>query len=88
MLILLIGAAVLEVGGDALIRAGIKGGGLLLVLLGAVVLVSYGFLVNLTSLDFSRLMGLYIVVFLRSRKWLLLWSFASAFPCLCASVER
>jgi len=32
-------------------------------MLGAAVLVGYGFMVNLTSLDFSRLMGLYIVIF-------------------------
>jgi small multidrug resistance family-3 protein len=56
-------AAALEVGGDALIRSGLKGGGGLLMALGAVVLVSYGFMVNLTSLEFGRLMGLYIVIF-------------------------
>ena len=56
-------AAVLEVGGDALIRSGLKGGGVLLMVLGAGVLVGYGFLVNLTGLDFGRLMGIYIVMF-------------------------
>ena len=56
-------AASLEVGGDALIRSGLKGGGSLLMVLGATVLVGYGFMVNLTSLDFGRLMGLYIVIF-------------------------
>jgi len=29
----------------------------------ALVLVAYGFMVNMTKLDFSRLMGLYIVIF-------------------------
>ena len=61
--LLLLMAAALEVGGDALIRSGLKGGGGLLLALGAAVLVSYGFMVNLTSLDFGRLMGLYIVIF-------------------------
>ena len=59
--ILLIVAAVFEVGGDALIRAGLKGGGVLLMVGGAAVLVIYGFMVNLTKLDFGRLMGIYIV---------------------------
>jgi len=61
--LLLVIAAAFEVGGDALIRSGPKGGGWLLMALGAVVLASYGVMVNLTSLDFSRLMGLYIVIF-------------------------
>ena len=61
--LLLVIAAALEVGGDALIRSGLKGGGGLLMALGAVALVSYGFMVNLTSLDFSRLMGQYIAIF-------------------------
>jgi small multidrug resistance family-3 protein len=61
--LLLVIAAALEVGGDALIRSGLKGGGVLLMAMGAVVLVIYGFMVNLTSLDFGRLMGLYIAIF-------------------------
>ena len=60
---LLLAAAILEVGGDALIRGGIKGGGVLLMVLGAIVLAGYGFVVNLTGLDFRRLRGLYIVLF-------------------------
>ncbi len=56
-------AASMEVGGDALIRSGLKGRGVLLLVLGAAMLVGYGFLVNLTALDFGRLMGLYIVIF-------------------------
>ncbi|HUO10498.1 MAG TPA: hypothetical protein VM008_19490 [Phycisphaerae bacterium] len=62
-ILLLILAAVLEVGGDALIRSGLKGSGALLMALGAAVLVGYGFMVNLTKLDFNRLMGIYIVLF-------------------------
>jgi drug/metabolite transporter superfamily protein YnfA len=62
-LCLLLSAAVLEVAGDALIRAGLKGKAALLMIAGAAVLVAYGFMVNLTHLDFGRLMGIYIVLF-------------------------
>jgi small multidrug resistance family-3 protein len=62
-LILLVLAAALEVGGDALIRGGLQRRGALLLLSGAATLVFYGFMVNMTKLDFSRLMGLYIVIF-------------------------
>ena len=55
-------AAVLEVGGDALIRMGLKGRGIGFIVLGAAVLVGYGLLVNMTALDFGRPMGLYIVL--------------------------
>jgi small multidrug resistance family-3 protein len=62
-LILLILAALLEVGGDALVRGGLQRRGALLMLAGALTLIAYGFMVNMTKLDFSRLMGLYIVIF-------------------------
>ena len=58
-----IGAAILEVGGDALIRKGMRGGGLALGALGFVVLGSYGVLVNLLDVDFSRLLGAYVGAF-------------------------
>ena len=61
-LVILIVAAALEVGGDALIRTGLRGRGLA-VLGGAVVLFAYGVLVNKSDLDFNRLMGVYIAVF-------------------------
>jgi small multidrug resistance family-3 protein len=63
ILILLVLAALLEVGGDAFIRSGLQRRGVALLLAGAATLVVYGFMVNLTKLDFSRLMGLYIVIF-------------------------
>ncbi len=63
ILIFLVLAALLEVGGDALIRGGLQRRGVLLLLGGAVTLIVYGVMVNLTRLDFSRLMGLYIVIF-------------------------
>ena len=63
VLMFLVLAALLEVGGDALIRGGLQRRGVPLLLAGAATLVVYGFMVNLTKLDFSRLMGLYIVIF-------------------------
>jgi len=56
-------AAVLEVGGDALVRWGLKGGRWIGLALGAAVLFGYGLSVNLPKWDFSRLMGVYIAVF-------------------------
>ncbi len=62
-LLILVLAAGLEVGGDALVRWGLTEGKTLGLILGGIVLVSYGFMVNLTKLDFGKLMGIYIVVF-------------------------
>jgi small multidrug resistance family-3 protein len=61
--LILSAAAILEVGGDALIRRGLRGGGATLVGCGFVVLGSYGVIVNLLDLDFSRLLGAYVGVF-------------------------
>lgn len=55
-------AAVLEVGGDALTRIGLHNRGFLIVC-GALTLATYGVVVNLSGLDFGRLMGAYIAVF-------------------------
>ena len=60
---LLLVAAVLEVGGDAVIRRGLRGGGLLLVVAGFVVLGGYGIVVNLVPWEFGRLLGVYVGVF-------------------------
>jgi drug/metabolite transporter superfamily protein YnfA len=58
-----VAAAVLEVAGDALIRKGLRGSGALLVVLGFAVLGSYGVVVNLLNIDFSRLLGAYVGIF-------------------------
>jgi small multidrug resistance family-3 protein len=58
-----IGAAVLEVVGDAIIRKGLRGAGLAVIGAGFVVLGSYGVVVNLLDVDFSRLLGAYVGVF-------------------------
>jgi drug/metabolite transporter superfamily protein YnfA len=56
-------ASILEVGGDAVIRKGLRGSGAALIALGFVVLGSYGVVVNLLNLDFSRLLGAYVGIF-------------------------
>jgi hypothetical protein len=55
-------AAVLEVGGDALVRIGLHTYGYSLAA-GAFALFAYGVLVNQSGVDFNRLMGIYIAVF-------------------------
>ncbi len=57
-------AALLEVGGDAAIRRGLRGGGLLFIIAGFVVLGCYGLGVNSAkSWDFSKLLGVYVAFF-------------------------
>lgn len=56
-------AAVCEVTGDAMIRSGLRGRGVLFVALGVAVLGAYGVVVNLLPLDFSRLLGTYVAFF-------------------------
>jgi drug/metabolite transporter superfamily protein YnfA len=61
--VVFIGAAILEVGGDAIIRKGLRGGGLHVILAGCAMLGCYGVLVNAAKWDFSRLLGVYVAVF-------------------------
>lgn len=56
-------AAVLEVGGDAIIRIGLRGSGLAVIAAGFAVVGCYGVTVNLVQWDFSRLLGVYVGVF-------------------------
>jgi small multidrug resistance family-3 protein len=67
-LLLLCLSAVLEAGGDALVRIGLHGArGLalrvVLMALGALVLFAYGVAVNLPPWDFGRLLGVYVALF-------------------------
>ena len=66
-LVVLLFAAVLEAGGDALVRHGLQAAGiatrLALFLLGGLVLFSYGYVVNKPAWDFGRLLGIYVVCF-------------------------
>jgi multidrug transporter EmrE-like cation transporter len=56
-------AACLEVGGDAVIRRGLRVRGFAFVILGFVILGSYGLVVNMVKWDFSKLIGVYVAVF-------------------------
>jgi small multidrug resistance family-3 protein len=56
-------AAMLEVGGDAIIRRGLRGHNIALVLAGCATLFGYGLLVNSVKWDFSKLLGSYVGFF-------------------------
>lgn len=62
-LLILIAAALFEVGGDAAIRVGMRTNRWLFVVCGAVVLASYGIAINVLEWDFSRLLGAYVAIF-------------------------
>ena len=66
-LLILFSAAVLEAGGDALVRLGLHAATpalrLLWFLAGALILFGYGWVVNAPSWDFGRLLGVYVVFF-------------------------
>jgi drug/metabolite transporter superfamily protein YnfA len=61
--LIFIGAALLEVGGDAVVRKGLRGSSLVVILLGGAMLGFYGVVVNTVKWDFSRLLGVYVAVF-------------------------
>ncbi len=58
-----VGSALLEVGGDAVVRRGLRGANVVIILAGGVMLACYGLLVNTVRWDFSRLLGVYVAVF-------------------------
>jgi drug/metabolite transporter superfamily protein YnfA len=63
---LLLLAAILEVGGDALVRGGLQTHGAARIgfmITGAIILFGYGLFVNLSPLDFGRALGVYVAVF-------------------------
>jgi small multidrug resistance family-3 protein len=66
-LFVLLIAAILEAGGDALVRSGLRASilpvRLGLFALGGLVLFSYGYVVNAPAWDFGRLLGIYVVFF-------------------------
>ena len=65
--LLLFVAALLEAGGDAIVRTGLHASSalnrILLFLAGGLVLFAYGYAVNRPSWDFGRLLGVYVVFF-------------------------
>jgi drug/metabolite transporter superfamily protein YnfA len=56
-------SAVLEVGGDAAMRKGLRGSGASFIVAGFLILGGYGLLVNTVKWDFSKLLGVYVAVF-------------------------
>jgi drug/metabolite transporter (DMT)-like permease len=65
-LVLLFVAAVLEAGGDALVRNGLQATGpsrFRFFLIGAAVLFAYGYVVNSPPWKFGDLLGVYVVLF-------------------------
>jgi len=64
---ILFAAAVLEAGGDALVRVGLRAPApvvrTLVFLVAAIVLFTYGYVVNVPNWDFGRLLGIYVVFF-------------------------
>lgn len=60
-------AALLEAGGDALVRVGVRSPSpvvrTLMFVAGAAVLFAYGWTVNAPRWDFGRLLGIYVVMF-------------------------
>jgi drug/metabolite transporter superfamily protein YnfA len=65
--LLLLLAACLEVGGDAIVRLGLKNHSgwsqLAIIAAGGAVLLGYGIFVNIAPVDFGRLLGIYVVLF-------------------------
>jgi drug/metabolite transporter (DMT)-like permease len=58
-----VGAACLEMSGDAAVRRGLRGGGWPWMLGGFAVLAGYSVLVNAVRWDFSKLIGVYVAFF-------------------------
>jgi len=56
-------AALLEAGGDAIIRKGLRSSRVILVLSGCAMLALYGIVVNVLKWDFGKLLGTYVAVF-------------------------
>jgi drug/metabolite transporter superfamily protein YnfA len=61
--LIFIGAAILEVGGDAVVRKGLRGSGLIIIMIGFAMLGCYGVVVNMVKWDFSKLLGVYVAIF-------------------------
>ena len=61
--LIFVAAALLEVGGDAAVRRGLRGGGVAFILAGMMILGCYGLVVNSVRWDFSKLLGVYVAFF-------------------------
>ena len=61
--LIFVGSALLEVGGDAVVRRGLHRASIVIILAGGFMLACYGLLVNTVRWDFSKLLGVYVAVF-------------------------
>ena len=61
--LIFIAAAALEVGGDAVVRRGLRSRNVAWILLGCSALAAYGLVVNSVKWDFSKLLGVYVGFF-------------------------
>jgi len=61
--LIFIAAALLEVGGDAIVRRGLRGRSLAWLVAGCTALAIYGLVVNSVKWDFSKLLGVYVGFF-------------------------
>lgn len=61
--LIFIAAAILEVGGDAVVRRGLRGSSVAFITTGCLMLGCYGLVVNLVRWDFSKLLGVYVALF-------------------------
>lgn len=61
--LIFIGAAILEVGGDAVVRKGLRGSNLIIIMMGCAMLGFYGVVVNTVKWDFSKMLGVYVAIF-------------------------
>jgi multidrug transporter EmrE-like cation transporter len=88
-ILILLFAAVLEAGGDAIMRAGLHKNPVwqktLLFALAGVVLFAYGWTVNAPPWDFGKLLGLYVVFFFLTAQ-LVSWIFFKQTPSLAVIV--
>ena len=79
--LILFAAALLEAGGDALVRHGLHGAGarrLLFFFEGACVLFSYGYVVNSPPWNFGDLLGVYVVLFFLAAQLMAYFFFGDA----------
>ena len=75
-----VASAVLEVGGDALIRRGLRAQSLTAIVTGFVGLGCYGLVVNSVKWDFSKMLGVYVAVFASISVFVGLWIFKENVP--------
>lgn len=78
--LILVAAALIEVGGDAIIRQGLRDRRWLVVLAGCLTLAAYGLVLNLLRWDFSKLLGTYVALFAVASVLIARFAFAESIP--------